>query len=204
MVKGYHLFLDVETTGTIPGTHALIEAAAILYQNGEEVDYYHFKQQVPNGRKVDVDALKYNGVTINDLNDKGRMIPDKNYPEGDVPAHFGGFVDFLINLPKGTTIGGHNFEFDLNFIKAELELYGMEGLDNILGFDRVDTKFLATCLKEANVLDLEKTSLHNIAEALGVKFHIAHLHAALYDAQLTAKVYFALVELLSQLKVNNG
>ena len=83
-------------------------------------------------------------------------------------------------------IVGHNVEFDLGFLNAELERVGRPPVVN----DRVDTLALATRLLPG----LRKPTLSALAERLGVSAQPRARHRAGPDAAMTGMIAVALAE----------
>lgn len=184
------LVLDTETTGVDSENHALIEACAILYKNKKEVSRYSFRQPV-SGQKVDLAALKYNGYNI-------EYLTELNNNAAKMSTHIGGFLDYLLELPKDTVLAGHNVDFDINFLKKDIEKLGLENLNGIIPRKKYDTKTIAEFLKKTQQIKFEKTNLHELAKKLEIEYEGENLHSSSYDAELTAKVLFKMFNLLSK------
>ena len=184
------LVIDCETTGTTPGRHSMIEFAAVLYENGVATKTYHF-HQAPT-KSVSLGALKYNGMRIADF----VKLQQQQMQAG---TNFGGFIDFCFDLPKDTVVCGHNVAFDMNFLKAEADQFGIEDLTSVLPYKTLDTKVIAMFLEDAGIISPDNNSLSGLAEYLGIKYKSEALHGAMYDAELTGKVYSKLLELAKSL-----
>ena len=102
--------LDVETTGTIPEKHSIIQLSAEYHVNGEDVKVFNTNLQPNPDKLIDLGALKYNGQTINVIT--STMISSQK--EGLIK-----FVDWALglNMSKDTFILGTNVDFDINFIR---------------------------------------------------------------------------------------
>jgi ribonuclease T len=182
------LYIDTETTGTEPGKHSLIELAAVLYKDEQRTSEYHFYQ--PPNKSVSLSALKYNKVKIADF---------LSMQQSEVKSNFAGFVDYLLDLPKGTIICGHNVAFDIAFIKAEAANFNLEDVGSVLPYGTLDTKTIALAMQSAGLILPPNTSLVGLAEYLDIAFDRSKLHGAKYDVELTIKVYAALNHKLKSL-----
>ncbi|MFC0359277.1 3'-5' exonuclease [Kytococcus schroeteri] len=94
--------LDVETTGTDPATHRIVEVAVVLVTGrGAVVDEFATLVAAPGGVK---DSTRFHGITDADLQDAPtwRQV----WPE-------------LSALLEGAVMVAHNLPFDLGFLTAE-------------------------------------------------------------------------------------
>lgn len=123
--------------------------------------------------------------------------------------------DNLLN--KAHFIVGHNLSYDIRSIKESLQRnietqYILQTLNNHKLFTtfQIDTLKLAkrvykgTTIKGPMGSPQQVTNpptsykLKHIAEALQIKFNKQNLHSALYDASLTAKIFYKLLKILHQ------
>jgi len=54
------LFLDLETTGTNPDIHSIIQIGAALFVQGEKIDQFKIDLAPREGSTIDLGALKVN------------------------------------------------------------------------------------------------------------------------------------------------
>jgi len=160
--------LDTETTGLDPRQgHRIIEVAAIELE-GRKVTQRRFHRYLNPEREIDAGAVEVHGLTYERL---------QNEPKFADIVH--GFLEFI----EGAELIIHNAPFDIGFLNHELELLGMEPLQNQV----LDT------LKFARELHPGKK---NNLDALCSRYEIdnAHrtLHGALLDTELLAEVYLAM------------
>lgn len=190
------LFVDVETTGTDSERHAVIELAARLYTDGKFVDAFDHQCFDKRGAKaISLGALKVNNQDLNSLWNK----PEEN--EAVIK-----FVEFLLKHKNigPILIAGQNVQFDVSFIKALLKKYGVEDLEQITGYKFIDTFSLGVSLVQAGILKKDtKLNLSGLAKALGIDTSGVALHTATGDVELTAQVYFKIVDILSSLYNNS-
>ena len=104
----------------------------------------------------------------------------------DAPG-FESIADTAVALLTDAVIVGHNVEFDLGFLNAELERVGRSPIVN----DRVDTLALATRLLSG----LRKPTLNALADRLGVAEQPKPRHRAGPDAVLTGMVAVSLLDM---------
>ena len=162
------IILDFETTGLSPnmGDRA-IEIGAVCIENGEVID--HFQELMNPGQRIDSFIEGYTGIT-------NKMLVGA--PPCEEVMHK--FADFI----NGYNLVAHNASFDKRFLDAELgrisRTYSGKFACSMLVARRLyqdapDHK-LGTLVKYANIPDE------------GV------FHRALYDSQMTTKLWIAMLE----------
>ena len=207
------LFLDIETTGTDHKKNGIIQIAMEYHENGEKIASFN-KKCIPSTTFTDLGALKYNGVKYSQLDKLG--VSDKELLKD--------FLDFLLNLPKNKNIylGGHNVNFDVNFINEWLSQNNIEGLRSILPYRVVDTSTLGMFLSDGGIFKVSgKFNFESMLSGLGLLSNsivmaqknidgkdILHdlderLHDAAYDVKMTAKAYYTMTELRNKLLKSN-
>jgi len=163
--------LDFETTGLSPdGGDRAIEIGAVCIKGGEVTG--QFQQLMNPGRRVDRFIEDYTGIT-------NKML--KHAPPCREVMH--GFADFIGDY----NLVAHNASFDKRFLDAELSRigrnYGGQFACSMLAarrvYPRAPNHQLGTLVKHANI------------PVEGV------FHRALYDAQMTARLWLAMLDRLS-------
>jgi DNA polymerase-3 subunit epsilon len=162
--------LDTETTGLDPTSgHRIVEIGCVEVVNG-----------VPTGRTFQ----RY-------------VNPQRDMPEGAFAVH-GLSEEFLARHPLfaevapdflefigDATLIIHNAEFDLGFLNAELERFGLETLG---GERAVDTVKLAR-----RKFPRAQASLDALCKRFRIDISGRALHGALKDAELLSRVYLELI-----------
>jgi DNA polymerase III epsilon subunit len=161
--------LDVETTGLQPSRQRIIEIAISRFSDGGLA--HHWESLCSPDRKIPAYIIKLTGI-------------DDTLVEG--APKFGALADSILELLGDAVVVGHNVEFDLGFLNAELKRVGRTAVVN----ERVDTLSLATKL----VPGLRKPTLRAVAERLGVTAASRNRHRAGSDARVTGEVAVALIE----------
>ena len=100
-----YVVFDLETTGTDYFVDKIIEIAGIKYENGEVKDT--FNSLINPDQIISEQITNLTGIKNSDLTDKPDI--DEVLPE---------FLDFVGKLP----LVAHNIDFDLSFIKYQIEL----------------------------------------------------------------------------------
>ncbi len=166
--------VDVETTGLSARNERVIEIALVTVENLKIVE--KFSSLINPQRPIPSFISMFTGITNSDVK--------------DAPL-FHQIFPILLEKTEGSVLCGHNLQFDLSFLRNEVQL---------LGDDFNPTHTLCT-LKLARRLfpDLKSRSLGPLSYHLGIKNK--NSHRALGDAETTAKV---LIKLLKHLKENEG
>lgn len=188
------LFIDMETTGTEASKNTAIEISCRLDVNGQTVSRFTRRFFNPANAAINLGALKVNKVPLQELITLGMS------KEGKEDAVVVELVDYLlgIQVQGPLVVSGQNVQFDINFLKALLAKYSVEGLDQVIGYKYLDTFSLAMGLIEAGKLVTPggKTNLQSLAEGLGINTKGRALHTAEADVDLAAEVYYAMIKLI--------
>jgi len=166
------VILDFETTGLSPdqGDRA-IEIGAVRLINGEVTE--EFQQLMNPGRRVSSFIEDYTGISNDML--KGAA---------PCPQVMSSFVSFI----GDDNLIAHNAAFDKRFLDAELSLIPA----NYSG------DFSCSLLLARRIFQTAPSySLSNLIKHLGIKTAGSY-HRALFDAQVTAKLWLALIDEIQQ------
>ncbi|MGB0935948.1 MAG: PolC-type DNA polymerase III [Colwellia sp.] len=162
------IILDFETTGLSPkmGDRA-IEIGAVKIVNGEVVD--EFQALMNPQKRVDTFIENYTGIT-------NAMLSTADFCELVMQR----FVDFI----KGFNLVAHNASFDKSFLDNELARISTT----------YDGKFACSLLIARRLYQLAPN--HKLGALIKYKDIASNgnYHRALYDAQVTAKLWLAMVD----------
>lgn len=187
------LFLDLETTGTDPLKHTVIEIYAEYHSQRSVVSNFHAKiQQQPNpDNYVDLGAMRINNTSLLDMwsNTETELVTVAK------------FTQWLLSLNQTRLhLCGHNINFDINFLKILFSRCRVEGWDSIFARRVEDTAILATTLQKCGILPSGSLSLANLATMLEVPVSDCDVfHTAKLDTEITAAIYYKLVDKLNNL-----
>lgn len=155
--------LDTETTGLSPACGGKIcEIAVSVSQNGCKLE--EFSTLLNPGIPMHPDVIAIHGIT--------------NEMVAGAPA-FAQVLPRLLALLDGCVLVAHNAEFDLSFLRAEVEACGLR----LPQYPVVDTLKLAR--KNGR---FQRNNLGVIASALGINADGAH--RAMADVRMTEKVLY--------------
>lgn len=183
------LFFDTETTGVNSKTSSLIEIGAIAFQNGVEVGKFEGTCQPNTEKEIHLGALAVNRVKPTDFDELG-----------DPFTLADNFANFLLDLPKAYNRSiipcGHNVNFDIGFVSEFLKDNCLHGFEDFVSYRSIDTASIGRFLIDARLIPCERASLGTLAKVLDAGYDENKHHTALYDAELSAKVYFKMMEIV--------
>ncbi|MFQ3236675.1 MAG: DNA polymerase-3 subunit epsilon [Paraglaciecola sp.] len=167
------IVLDFETTGLSPdmGDRA-IEIGAVRLEKGEVVD--RFQALMDPGKPVSAFIEDYTGIT-------NRMLSEAA-PCGEVMDNFANFIG-------NSNLVAHNASFDKRFLDAELQR-----------ISRSYNGHFACSLLVARRL-YQQAPNHKLGSLIAYKNISSEggFHRALFDSEMTAKLWMAMVNDISQL-----
>ncbi len=179
------VIIDVETGGFNPATDALLEVAAVLVHMNAEGDlelgerYRYIVKPFP-GSRLDPASLQVTGI---DPFHPLRPAID----EGEALRRL--FQDIRKEVRERgcnrAVLVGHNSFFDLQFLNAAVERTGIKR-NPFHPFSSFDTATLAG-------VAYGQTVLGRAVAAAGFEWEDSRAHSALYDAEMTAKLFVAIV-----------
>lgn len=163
------VIVDLETSGTAPGSAAITEIGAVKVRGGEVLG--EFASFVHIDRPLPPDIVRLTGITDADLRDAP--------PISEV---FPAFHEFA----RGAVLVAHNARFDMAFLKAACSGLGYEWDFPIP---------LCTLVLSRRIVpksDTRSYRLHDLARLFNAKTEPNH--RALYDARATVDVLHGLIE----------
>ena len=184
--RGYlPVVVDVETSGLDYQRHAILEIAAAILDfdaNGRlAITTTYNEHLLPfAGAEFDPEAMRLNGI-------------DPSYPLRFAKPERAGLLDFLKPIHaklqssgcRKAILVGHNAVFDLSFLQASSARAGVK-LDCLHRFSVLDTVSLGA-------LACGHTVLATACRRMGLHFDNDDAHTALYDVELTAQLFCAIV-----------
>lgn len=160
------IVFDIETTGLSPLECKIIEIGAVKVRNGEIVDVFDTYVDPECPIPDNITAL----TSIDDSMVNGAPTIDAALPM---------FYDFIGDCKL---LIAHNAGFDTSFIRHNAKLLNMD-----FGFSYLDTVALSRFLNT----DIKNHKLDTVAKYFGLEDF--HHHRACDDADILAKIYFAMI-----------
>lgn len=167
-----YVFFDLETTGLSARHDDIIEFGAVKYQNRREVDRLQLliKPSVPLSRT----SIRITGLTDADL------VKSPTFKE---------LADKLLAFFGDAVLVAHNASFDVGMMNAALRKLGKPELRNPI----IDTLPIMRMIQKG----LKSYSLGGIARFFQITYNDAEAHRAVYDADVLARIYDAMLPVLS-------
>ena len=164
--------LDFETTGLSPGMgDRAIEIGAVRIEGGEVTA--RFQELMNPGQRVSGFIESYTGITNAMLNDAR--------PCGEVMREFADFI-------SGYNLVAHNASFDKRFLDAELERESV-------GYSG---QFSCSMLTARRIFQYAPDhKLGTLVEYMDIPVE-GVFHRALYDSEMTAKLWLAMLDKVQQ------
>lgn len=186
--RGYlPVVVDVETGGFNPATDALLEVAAVLVHTDDAGHWQrretHARHVLPfPGANLEPSALEFTGI-------------DPYHPFRDARAERTALQEIFKPIREAVrasgctraVLVGHNPSFDLGFINAAAQRTGLKR-NPFHPFTTFDTATLAA-------LAFGQTVLSRAVEAAGLSWDSREAHSAIYDAERTADLFCAVLNL---------
>lgn len=162
--------VDLEATG-LSANATIIQVGIVIIENGRITQT--FETDVNPHQPLSEHIIKLTGISDEQL----KLAPDFSQVAGEI-----------YHLIEDCIFVAHNVKFDANLLAEQLFLEGYE-----LRSPRIDTVELTQVLYP----DLEKYSLAQLADALGIE--LAQAHTAIADAKATAEIFLLLQKKLASL-----
>jgi len=176
MKKDKLAFIDLETTGTDPSKHEIIEIGCVLA-----------RQEGNNIEKVEEFEIKVKPERIEDAEQKALRINGYNEADWLFAVDLRQALETIAKKSEGHILAGQNIAFDWAFLD---KAYRDAGLEWKIQYYMVDTKSIAFA-KLHNDETIKNYSLRELCQHYGIENVKAH--SALSDIQATFEVYKKLV-----------
>lgn len=187
------LFVDVETTGTDPAKHGIIQLSGCVLLASREAlilnddAIFNFKMKPFPGDIIEDSALKINGISRESLmNDSERM-------EGiEAQRQFTSLLYRYVDKYKKTDkffFVGFSATFDDNFCRALFNKCGDKYYGSLICWPPIDVAAMAALKLGEKRLFMPNFKLATVAAACGIPVDPQKTHDAMYDIDLTVKIF---------------
>ncbi len=164
--------IDVETTGLSPARNGIIEIAMVKVSNFKIVDQYN--SLINPGKEIPYFITQLTGIATDDVFSA---------------PFFEDIVDEVTDFASEEILAGHNFSFDLSFLRKEYRYCGRDFLPNL--------NFCTLKIARRLYPFLRSKSLGTVAGHLKLKN--SNSHRALGDAEVTARAF---IKMAKELQAN--
>lgn len=184
-MKIVKIIYDLETTGLDLRRHAIVQLAGTVLVDDQEKEMFNFQMRPFEGAEVDSEALRVTSKTKEDLNGYG-----------DPGIAFYLFIDILsryINRydrdDKAFLVGYNNAKFDDQFLRQWFELNKDRFYGSWFYSNSIDVMSLASEYLIERRQFMPNFKLSSVADELGIYYNPDGLHDAMFDVNLTRRVY---------------
>lgn len=179
------IFFDVETTGTNPKQHSIVQLSGLIEVNGKVVDSFDYNVRPHPKAKIEAEALRINNKTEEQI---------ETYPPmGEIHKAFtkklGKYLNKYDSKDKAYLVGFNNRSFDDIFLRKFFELCGDKFFGSWFWQDSLDVLVLASQYLIDRRTEMPSFKLKRVAKEVGVVVDEKRLHDAAYDVELTREVY---------------
>jgi DNA polymerase III alpha subunit (gram-positive type) len=184
------LFIDTETGGLDPKKHPLLSIAFVLWENFSITDqieiFINDGNLAVNEKAMEINRIDLDKHRLTALTPLNAIIKMKKF----LTKHF--------EIGHRITLGGHNINFDVNFLRIFLEK-NSEDFNNYFSHRFVDTSSILYYLYLAGKLRNKSISSDEAFKIFDIQ--INNRHSALSDAIGTANLF---TKLINRIKNNMG
>lgn len=186
--KMKYCYIDVETGGTDPVENPLLQISGmieIISDKGTTMETFNWFIKPLDYEKVDPKALAVNNLTLEQL--EGFTSSKTIY--SDFKSLLGRFIDPYNPCDKLFFVGYNSHGFDMPFVREWFTKHKDPYFGSWFFYPSIDVMILAAEKLKAERRMMKNFKLSTVATKLGIKVDSSNLHDALYDVELTRKVY---------------
>lgn len=187
-------YVDVETSGLDPLTNDILTLSGLIEIDGEVKEAINLKMKPFNWNNISEEALKINGLTIEQIKTFDEPIIAKQKLESL-------FCKYVDKYKKNKTsedklmVAGYNVNFDFLFIEHFWKKCGDKYLGSFLDYHKMDLSAIVLFLKYKGLLQFHGYKLVQVAEALGCSFKTSS-HDAESDILVTREIGNKIIDLI--------
>jgi DNA polymerase-3 subunit epsilon len=173
------LVLDVETTGSDPNLHEIVEVGAVLLDASSLQPMRSFQSFIRPGQFQNADprALRIHGLTAHNLE--------------SAPSAAEAVDKFVEEFGLGCTFCGWNIAFDTQFLRGLFRRADRQGQFDLIDYHKIDLWSLLELAWICGLCPQEPKSLTDVCRMLRIERSV--VHSALQDALIAAEVLRATI-----------
>lgn len=182
------LFYDLETTGLKSDKNGIHQLSAIVDIDGEVIEAINLKMKPFESDIIEESALEKCNVTLETIMSYDSPISQKIV----LDKLLNRYVDKYNTKDKFHLSGYNNASFDNQFLREYFLKCKDEWFGSYFWSDTIDVMSLASYKLQNKRHELKKFRLSDVSAYLGIEVEQERLHDALYDVELTRKIYYKL------------
>lgn len=180
-----HIFYDLKTTGTDFRKHSIFQLGIIVESNGVTLEKIQIDSQPHPKAQIDPAALVVAGKTLEEI----QSYQDMTLAHAQFVEILGFYIGRFNPKDKAWLVGFNNRVFDDQFLRAWFSQNGDRYFGSWFWSDTIDVSVLASQKLMPRRAQMKSFKLKRVAEELGIQFDSEKAHSALYDAEITQKIY---------------
>lgn len=178
-------FFDLETTGVDHWRHGIHQISGCIEIDGEIKEGFNYKVRPHGKAKIEEDALRVGGVTVEQIGKYPGMIQVYE----DLVDVLANYVDKFSKTDKFHTIGYNNASFDNQFLREFFKQNGDRYFGSWFWSAPIDVMVLAAEHLKEDRYNMKDFKLDTVARQFGIDVKDTNLHDAAYDIYLTREIY---------------
>jgi len=191
MINEKIFHLDVETTGTDDTKHGLIQFSGMIEIAGEEKETVDLKIAPFPDDEIDPEALEIQDRTEEEI----REYMDPKAAYNNLMKIMGNHIDKYDRSDKFHMVG-YNVKFDEGFLRAFWDKNDDPYVGSLFHWPSIDVANIVAYRYMKSRSKFKNYKLMTVAEALGMEIDEDKAHDALYDIEVTRKLFHAMSKML--------
>ncbi len=181
------VFFDIETTGLNFWQHSIHQISGYIEIDGEIKEKFNYLVSPNPQAKIDIEALRICNKTIEEINGYESMEKvHKTFTE-----LLNRYCDKFNKKDKYFLIGFNNAAFDNQFLRAWFVQNGDNYFGSWFWANPIDTFVLASQKLINKRATMQDFKLATVCNGMGIEVDETRLHDAMYDIELTRKLYYS-------------
>ena len=178
------IFFDVETTGTNPHRHGILQLAGIVEINGKVIEKFNFFMKPFEDQDIDAEALEKNGIKRHDIDTFDS--PEEVYTK---------FINFLnqyvdrFNRADKFHLIGYNSRFDDDFLREWFIRNGNSFYGSYFYWPALDVANMVAVKYRQKRSQFPNFQLMTVAGKLEIVVNLDKAHDAMYDVEITRELF---------------
>ena len=182
-------FYDLETTGVKHWKNGIHQISGAVEIDGKVIETFDIHVKPNENAIIEPEALAVANVTLEQVNE----YPPMRSVYSNIIKMLGKYVSKFNKKDKFHLIGYNNRSFDDQFFRAFFAQNNDVYFGSWFWADSIDVLVLASHCLQSERANLENFQLRTVAKYLGVEVDESKLHDALYDIEITRKIYHILI-----------